>query len=391
MLLKKLTALSLFCALAISLCLPAYAAGEVEKGRFEIPNFDVPCRSAILIDQDSGTVLYEKEAERPVPIASITKVMTLLLTLEAVEDGRVTLKDKVPVSQHAYETGGSQIWLEPGEEFTLHELLKAICVSSANDAAVAVAEFIGGSEPAFVEMMNQKAVELGMETTTFKNACGLDEEGHISSAKDVAIMSREILTKHPKIMEYTTIWMDSLRNGETQLINTNKLLRRYPGMTGLKTGTTSRAGVCLSASATRDGLSLIGVALGSPSSAERFAAATALLDYGFANFESAAVPMPENAPQNVAVTDGCGESTALVYDLPKNILLKKGEKENLQSNFELPEVVSAPVEKGQQLGTVTVTADGQTLGSWPVCAAQAVPELDFKFALRTLWDAAFAY
>lgn len=383
---KKITALCLAAALGLTLNLPA-AAAQVEKGRFEMPSFDIPCRTAVLIEQNSGTVLYEKDAERPVPIASITKVMTLLLTMQAIQEGRASYSDIVPVSEHAYATGGSQIWLEPGEELTLDEMLKAICVCSANDAAVAVAEYIGGSEPAFVEMMNQKAAELGMDKTTFKNACGLDTEGHISCARDVAIMSREILTKYPEITKYTTIWMDSLRGGQTQLINTNKLLKRYPGMTGLKTGTTSGAGVCLSASATRDGLSLIGVVLGSPSGAERFTAATALLDYGFANFESAAAPLPPSAPGSITVTGGCGEAVDLTYDLPQNLLVKKGEKETMESTLSLPETVAAPVTPGQVLGSVTVTAGGQTLGSWEVRAKDGMDALDLMHAFLMLWSA----
>ena len=251
------------------------------------PQLTLPCRAAILIDQTSGAVLYEMNADRTMPIASITKVMTLLLTFEAVHAGRLTMDTAVPVSEHAYHMGGSQIWLEPGEQFTLDEMLKAICVSSANDAAVAVAELVGGSEPAFVQQMNARAAELGMEHTTFRNACGLDTEGHLSTARDVAIMSRTILNTCPEVLHYTGIWTDTLRGGQTQLVNTNKLLRRYNGITGLKTGTTSGAGVCISASATRDGLTLIAVVLGSPSSADRFHSATTLLDYGFANYAAA--------------------------------------------------------------------------------------------------------
>ena len=214
------------------------------------PDLTLNCRAVCLIDQDTGTVLYEKNADQQMPIASITKVMTLLLTFEAIHDGRLTLDTLVPVSEHAYHMGGSQIWLEPGEQFTLDEMIKAICVSSANDAAVAVAELVGGSEQGFVQMMNDRAAELGMTNTTFHNACGLDTEGHLSTARDVAIMSRQILTTCPEVLHYTGIWTDTLRGGATQLVNTNKLLRRYNGITGLKTGTTGGAGVCISASAT---------------------------------------------------------------------------------------------------------------------------------------------
>ena len=212
-------------------------------------DFDLPCQAAILVDLGTGAVLYEKNADEQRAIASITKVMTLLLTFQALEAGRVQLTDIVPVSEHAYGMGGSQIWLEPGEQLTLEEMLKAICISSANDAAVAVAEYIGGSEDAFVQQMNAEAARLGMTGTHFENACGLDETGHLSTARDVAVMSREMLLHHTEIADYCTIWTDTLRGGETQLVNTNKLLRSYQGITGLKTGTTGGAGVSISASA----------------------------------------------------------------------------------------------------------------------------------------------
>ncbi|WP_395151919.1 D-alanyl-D-alanine carboxypeptidase family protein [uncultured Allofournierella sp.] len=371
--------------LMVTMLLPLPVAAQgLEQGRFELPQFDVPCKTAILIDQDSGTVLYEKQADAQVPIASITKVMTMLLAMEALEQGRVQLTDIVPVSEHAYSMGGSQIWLEPGEQLTLDEMMRAICVSSANDAAVAVAEFLAGSEQAFVEAMNQKAQELGMTSTTFRNACGLDEPGHLSTARDVARMSREILTKHPKIMEYTGIWMDSLRQGQTQLINTNKLLKRYEGITGLKTGTTGGAGVCLTASATRNGLSLIAVVLGSPSSGERFTAATTLLDYGFANYENHPLSLPSEAPQTIAVEQGSQETVALTYQMPGGVLLRQGETADLEVKVELEPSVQAPVEQGQQLGTVTVWCGQQQLGQWPVTAAQEVPRLDLRLALNRL-------
>ena len=372
MLKKRLLALALCCVLAAALCMPAFAE-PLAAGRFALPDFDVPCRAAVLIDLSSGTVLYEKEADTPMPIASITKVMTLLLTFEAIDAGKVSLQDTVPVSDHAYNMGGSQIWLEPGETFTLDEMIKAICVSSANDAAVAVAEFIGGSEPAFAELMNQKAAELGMVNTTFKNACGLDEAGHLSTARDVAIMSREMLLKHPQITDYTTIWMDTLRGGQTQLLNTNKLLKRYQGITGLKTGTTSGAGVCISASASRDGLDLLAVVLGAASSNEWFDAATALLDYGFANFENVTAPAPENAPTSLPVTGGAEETVGLEYAAPQKLLVQKGEGSALTAELELPQTLAAPLAAGQQVGTVTVRSGETVLGSWPVTAAACWP------------------
>ena len=390
MLKKRLLALALCCVLAAALCMPAFAE-PLAAGRFALPDFDVPCRAAVLIDLSSGTVLYEKEPDTPMPIASITKVMTLLLTFEAIDAGKVSLQDTVPVSDHAYNMGGSQIWLEPGETFTLDEMIKAICVSSANDAAVAVAEFIGGSEPAFAEMMNQKAAELGMVNTTFKNACGLDEEGHLSTARDVAIMSREILLNHPQITDYTTIWMDTLRGGQTQLLNTNKLLKRYQGITGLKTGTTSGAGVCISASASRDGLDLLAVVLGAASSAERFDAATALLDYGFANFENVTAPAPENAPTSLPVTGGAEETVKLEYAVPQKLLVQKGEGGALNAELELPQTLAAPLAAGQQVGTVTVRSGETVLGSWPVTAAGEVQPMTVRLGFERLLAALTAH
>ena len=390
MLKKRLLALALCCVLAAALCMPAFAE-PLAAGRFALPDFDVPCRAAVLIDLSSGTVLYEKEPDTPMPIASITKVMTLLLTFEAIDAGKVSLQDTVPVSDHAYNMGGSQIWLEPGETFTLDEMIKAICVSSANDAAVAVAEFIGGSEPAFAELMNQKAAELGMVNTTFKNACGLDGAGHLSTARDVAIMSREMLLKHPQITDYTTIWMDTLRGGQTQLLNTNKLLKRYQGITGLKTGTTSGAGVCISASASRDGLDLLAVVLGAASSNERFYAATALLDYGFANFENVTAPAPENAPASLPVTGGAEETVELQYAAPQKLLVQKGEGSALTAELELPQALAAPLAAGQQVGTVTVRSGETVLGSWPVTAAGEVQPMTVRLGFERLLAALTAH
>ena len=366
---------------------PVQAEVSQQSGRFEMPSFDLPADAAVLIAQDTGDLLYQKNPDARVPIASITKVMTLLLTFEAIDAGKVSLDDLVPVSEHAYSMGGSQIWLEPGEQFTLDEMIRAICVASANDAAVAVAEFIGGSEPVFAERMTQRAKELGMENTSFKNACGLDTEGHFSTARDVAIMSRELLVNHPKITDYTTIWTDSLRGGATQLVNTNKLLRQYEGITGLKTGTTSGAGVCISASATRDGLSLIAVVLGSDTSEERFAAVTTLLDYGFANYEMAQLTASGGWPQALAVTGGAEGEVALQYDLPEQLLLKKGESAALELTAELPDSLAAPIAQGDTVGTVRASVGGEQLDSWPVTAAASVARMNFSIAFGRLWQA----
>ena len=352
------------------------------------PDLTLNCRAVCLIDQDTGTVLYEKNADQQMPIASITKVMTLLLTFEAIHDGRLTLDTLVPVSEHAYHMGGSQIWLEPGEQFTLDEMIKAIGVSSANDAAVAVAELVGGSEQGFVQMMNDRAAELGMTNTTFHNACGLDTEGHLSTARDVAIMSRQILTTCPEVLHYTGIWTDTLRGGATQLVNTNKMLRRYNGITGLKTGTTSGAGVCISASATRDGLNLIAVVLGAPSSKDRFEAAATLLDYGFAAWRAAPLPAMEDRPLLIKVKGSAEESVPLEYSaLPESILMPKESAAELTAQLTLPDELDAPVQQGQAVGMVRILAGESVLGEYDICAAADAPEMDFGTALGLLWGA----
>ena len=389
--------LALSCAAALCLWLvmmvfapAAQAAGEetaaVETAvEAQAAFLSLPCRTAILIDQDTGTVLYEKNADQRVPIASITKVMTLLLTFEAIHDGRLTLDTPVPVSEHAASMGGSQIWIEPGEHFTLDEMLRAICVSSANDAAVAVAELVGGSEEAFVAQMNAKAAQLGMEDTTFKNACGLDTEGHLSTARDVAVMSRAILNECPEVLHYSGIWTDTLRGGETMLVNTNKLLRRYEGITGLKTGTTGGAGVCISASASRDGLDLIAVVLGSSSSAERFEAATTLLDYGFSAYEAAPLPDLGGRPLYLDVTGSTVEDVPLDYTaLPESLLVPKGGAGALTARVDLPAVSGAPLERGSQVGSVTILSGEQPVGSWPVRAAADAAVLDLAGAVRLM-------
>ena len=345
------------------------------------------CRAAILMEPETGRVLYEKAPDERMPIASITKLMTLLLTFEAIRGGKLTLDTPVPVSEHAYHMGGSQIWLEPGEQFTLDEMLKAICVSSANDAAVAVAELVGGSETAFVQQMNARAAELGMEHTTFRNACGLDTEGHLSTARDVAIMSRTILNTCPEVLHYTGIWTDTLRGGQTQLVNTNKLLRRYNGITGLKTGTTGGAGVCITASATRDGLDLIAVVLGAPSSKERFEAATTLLDYGFAAYRAAPVPLPQERPLQLKVKGSTEETVPLDYAaLPQTALLPAESAGQLTVQLSLPEVLEAPVTRGQTVGKAQLLCGEAVQGEYPVCAAADAPRMDFDAALQLLWD-----
>ena len=381
---KRAVTLLLCLMLAALSILRGFTASAAEFTPATTADFDVPCAAAILVDEDSGTVLYEKNADARRPIASITKVMTLLLTFEALEAGKISLDDFVPVSEHAYHMGGSQIWLEPGEEMTLNDMLKAICISSANDAAVAVAESIGGSEPAFAEMMNARAAELGMTNTHFVNACGLDEPEHLSTARDVAAMSREMLLHHTEVRDYCSIWMDTLRGGATQLVNTNKLLKSYSGITGLKTGTTGKAGVCISASAERDGLRLIAVVLGAASGKERFQAASTLLDYGFSHFESAAAELPADAPLSLPVERGTAESVALTYTAPERCLMPKGESSTLQVALDLPQKLAAPIRAGETVGTVKISNGSAELASYPVTAAQDVDALSFTYCLHRL-------
>ena len=382
---KKKIVLAVLCLLlAVTAVLRSYADAVPGVQAAGVQDFDVPCAAAVLIDEDSGTVLYEKNADERRPVASITKVMTLLLTFEALQAGKIALGDIVPVSEHAYHMGGSQIWLEPGEQLTLQEMLKAICISSANDAAVAVAEFVAGSEPAFVDAMNARAAALGMTATHFANACGLDEEGHLSSARDVAVMSREMLLHHPEVREYCTVWMDTLRGGRTQLVNTNKLLKSYPGITGLKTGTTGKAGVCITASAERDGLRLIAGVLGASSGKERFEAAKTLLDYGFAHYDSAEVTLPDDAPEELPVKRGTAETTTLDYAAPERLLVPKGEGRDLQTKILLPDTLQAPVRQGSPVGSWQLLRGETVLQELPICAAQDVQALSFGYCLRYL-------
>ncbi len=362
---------------------------KVDAAAADTAALDLPCRNALLMCTDTGDILYEKDADTQVSIASITKVMTLLLTFEAIDAGKIHMSDTVPISEHAYDMGGSQIWLEPGEQFTLEELVKAVCVNSANDAAVAVAEYVGGSESVFAEMMNAKARELGMEHTHFVNACGLDEEGHYSSARDVAKMSMALL-KHPQILEYTGIWMDTLRGGETQLINTNKLLKSYQGATGLKTGTTSGAGVCIAATAQRDGMNLLAVVLGAPSSAERFVAAADLLDYGFARYELAPFPAVPGLTGEIGIRGGVAPYAAVGAQTPASLLVKKGEAADLSAALKMQPSVQAPLEQGAQVGEVVLNGPAGEIGRYAVLAKTGVETMNAKNAWQLLWKSLLA-
>lgn len=351
-------------------------------------NIELNAKSAILIEQNSGKVLFEKSPDTKMPPASITKIMTLLLVMEAIEGGKFDYDSSVTCSEHASSMGGSQIWLEVGETMTVDELLRASAIGSANDATCALGEHISGSEEGFVALMNEKAKSLGMTNTTFKNCTGLDAEGHLTTARDIATMSRELL-KHKDITKYTTVWMDSLRNGQTELVNTNKLVRFYDGATGLKTGTTNGAGCCLSATATRDGLSLVAVVLGCDNSNNRFADAKKLLNYGFANYGNANVKIDRDELPDLPVTNGTETSVTLTSDNSVSFLVTKGKEGDIQKSFDLPETLEAPVKAGDTVGTITFTLDGKTLGQLPVVTSNAVDRMTFSNGVGRILKALF--
>ena len=364
--------LSVLLALALMICvLPAAKA--------EGPEIAAP--SAILMDAATGTILYEKNAHERLAPASVTKVMTLLLVMEALDSGRITWDDMVTASETAAGKGGSQVYLEVGEQMSMDEMLKSVVVSSANDCATALAEHVAGSEAAFVERMNARAAELGLEDTHFVNCTGLDDEPnaaeHLTSAYDIAVMSRELL-KHDEIRKYTTIWMDTVRDGQFGLSNTNKLVRFYQGTTGLKTGYTKAAGHCLSASAQRDGIELIAVVLHCESSSDRFQSAKALLDYGFANYALVSAELPD-APEPIRVKLGTQSLVTPVLQDSAPILIEKGEQARVTKTVTLPEEVTAPIAAGQQIGTLTIATDTRTLAEIPIVSPVAIERL-------TLWE-----
>ena len=339
-------------------------------------NIEILGKSAVLMDVDTGTVLYEKEAHLKLPPASITKIMSLLLVVEAIESGQLTLETNLSASAHACSMGGSQIWLEPNEQMTVHELLKASVIGSANDATVVLGEAVAGSEEGFVEMMNQRATQLGMEDTHFVNCTGLDADGHLTSAYDVAVMSKELI-KHDLIKNYSTVWMDSLRNGESELVNTNKLVKFYEGCTGLKTGTTSSAGCCLSATAEREGLRLVSVVMGADTSNDRFNSARKLLDYGFANWAKITVTTDPEELHPVKVKGGVFESVDSICTERKSFLVEKQKVKTLLLETEITETLKAPVIKGQQVGATRVYIDGREIGIVKVVAEETVDKMTF--------------
>ena len=366
---KRIGILLIVCMLLTLLPAPAMAAGPEVAGK-----------SALLMDMETGTVLYAQNEHARLAPASVTKVMTMLLIMEAIDDGRIGWDDTVIASEAAAAKGGSQIYLKVGESMTVTDMVKSIAVSSANDCACAMAEHIAGSESAFVELMNKRAEELGMQDTHFVNCTGLDDEEnareHLTSAYDIALMSRELMKNHPDITKFTTIWMDTVRGGAFGLSNTNKLVRFYPGATGLKTGFTSGAGYCLSATAERDGMGLIAVVMGCETSKDRFAACKQLLDYGFANYALVAPEVSENA---VPVKLGTSDFVSAVPAESPKLLVDRAQKNQVQILTELEETVSAPVSKGQKLGMMTIKVGEQTIRQIPMVAEEGVTRL-------TWWD-----
>lgn len=341
--------------------------------------------SAILIEQNSGQILYGYNIYEKLHPASVTKIMSILLIMEALDSGKITLETQVPCSINAASMGGSQIWLDTTEALSVHEMLKAICVVSANDCVVALAEYLGGTEDGFVQMMNARAKELGMNDTTFKNCHGLDEDGHLTSSYDIALISRELLVNHPSITNYTTIWTDSLRNGKSALSNTNKLVRNYSGCTGLKTGSTSLALFNLSASATRDGLSLIAVVMKAPTSALRFSNATSLLDYGFNNYSYKSFGNQGEVVKSVVITKGVSKGVNAVYETSPSFLIKKGNESGITYEINLNDNVQAPITQGQFLGTVKYSLNGTDLDTVNLVAESSVEKIGLLSMTKSIF------
>ena len=360
-------------------CIPTSALSEEEMSS----------PSGVLLEATTGKVLFEKNAHEQRACASITKVMTLLLVMEAIDEGKISYDDIVTTSEHAKSMGGSDIWLEVGEQMTVDEMVKATAVASANDAAVALAEHLCGTEDEFVKKMNERASELGMKNTVFKNCNGLDEEGHITTAYDVALMSIELM-KHEKIFEYTTIWLDTLRGGETQIVNTNKLLKSYDGITGLKTGTTGDAGSCISATATRNNMSLCAVVLGATTGTERFKDAATLLDYGFANYEIVSFDASDSKLNEIIVKNGMQKTARLQCSGAKNMVVSKGSAENVEQTLSVEEFLEAPVKKGQKVGTLSFTLSGEEVASFDIVTTENVDKITFKAVFCELFCALYA-
>lgn len=355
--------------ISVMILFSSYAAAED-------PLSELDAKALILLEADSGQILYERNPDERLPIASVTKIMTMLLTMEAIDSGKITADEIVTASEHAKSMGGSTMFLEAGEQISVHDILKGIAVASANDGAVAIAEHLSGSETAFVEAMNKRAAELQMTNTHFVNTNGLDDENHYSSARDVAIMSCELL-RHPKIFEYTTIWMDTLRDGRFQLANTNKLIRFYRGANGLKTGSTSRALCCISATAERDGMQLVAVVLGAPNSKARFAAASGLLDYGFANYSVQKAVTAGESLQSLPVEKGIKPSVSVAPKKDCTLLTAKADPGDIEKKLFLPDSVTAPISADTQAGTLEIYQNGKLYDTIELIYEEDVPKKSF--------------
>ena len=340
------------------------------------------CGAACLIEQNSGLIIYDYNMHEKLRPASVTKIMSLLLIMEALDSDKIQLTDKIPCTEDAAKMGGSQIWLDVRETLTVEEMLKAICVVSANDCVVAMADYLEGSQDAFVKKMNQKAQELGMNDTTFKNCHGIDEDGHLTSAYDIAIMSRELLMNHPSITKYTTIWMDSLRDGKSSLVNTNKLVRNYNGCTGLKTGSTSIALYNLSASATRNNLSLIAVVLKAPTPAIRFSNAQKLLDYGFSNYSVTSFGKKGDVIKSVEIKKGTTSSIDAILESDAEVLMSNGSSKDITQEIKLDDTFTAPILEGQKLGEVEFSINGNVVSTVNLVANKSSDKLSFGSIIK---------
>ena len=340
------------------------------------------CGAACLIEQNSGLIIYDYNMHEKLRPASVTKIMSLLLIMEALDSGKIQLTDKIPCTEDAAKMGGSQIWLDVRETLTVEEMLKAICVVSANDCVVAMADYLEGSQDAFVKKMNQKDQELGMNDTTFKNCHGIDEDGHLTSAYDIAIMSRELLMNHPSITKYTTIWMDSLRDGKSSLVNTNKLVRNYNGCTGLKTGSTSIALYNLSASATRNNLSLIAVVLKAPTPAIRFSNAQKLLDYGFSNYSVTSFGKKGDVIKSVEIKKGTTSSIDAILENNAEVLMSNGSNKDVTQEIKLDDTFNAPILEGQKLGEVEFSINGNVVSTVNLVANKSSDKLSFGSIIK---------
>ena len=348
---------------------------------------DIKAKSAVLMEPNTGKILYEQNADKPLPPASITKIMSLLLVMEALDRGDFTLETVVNASEHACSMGGSQIWLEPGEGMTVHDLLKATVIASANDACVALGELVAGSEEGFVELMNSRAKELGMNSTTFKNCTGLDAEGHLTTANDVAVMSGELI-KHDLIKDYSTVWMDTLRDGKSELVNTNKLVRFYKGATGLKTGTTSVAKYCLSATAERDNLSLVAVIMGGETSSDRFEGAKKLLDFGFANFSFRKIGADLKETE-IPLLKAEKKTLKVKAEEEISLLSQKSAKNDIKRETEWNKNITAPIKKGQTVGYVNIYNGEENIGKIPIKAAENIKKMTFGLSFGKILKGLF--